>query len=208
MFDSRYWGTAIQNEGTIMRAPPFWVGIGILLTATCGGGSGTDAGSSGADAIPPTACTSLPCPSQVDDLLMNCIVSGSCMKQTTSTGNAQCFGNGVTVSMTSQETSGTTGVTSSAVVSAKKAGMVCYTKTFTSSVSTSGGAAASSATLTVTNGTGATVATANVDGTGAVWLTCPGEGPTRIDDSCFQNLASYFYSSGIPADCTEGKCTF
>jgi hypothetical protein len=191
-----------------MRAHLLWVATGILLTATCGGGSGTGPGGSGAAAVPAATCASLTCSSQVDDLLMNCIVSGSCTKQTTSTGNTQCFGNGVTVSTTSQKTSGTTGVTSSAVVSAKKAGAVCYTKTFTAFVPTSGGTAAFSSTLTITNGAGTTVATANGDASGAVWVTCPGGVPTKVDDACFQRLTAYFYSSGTPGDCTEGTCTF
>ena len=179
-----------------------------MLTADCGGGSGTGSGMDGSVSIPSATCDSLTCPGQVDDLLMNCMASGACTKQTMSTGNVRCFGNGVKVLQTGQTASGATGMTSSVVVTAKKGETVCYSKTFAASRPTSGGASAAASTMTVQNGSGAIVATVSGDGSGAQSVTCPGGVPTKVDDACVEGLSAYLYISGTPSDCTEGTCTF
>jgi hypothetical protein len=136
----------------------------------------------------------------MDDLWAACLVNGTCAKQTTSTTTTSCFGNGVKV----QTTSGTTGTT----VTAKKGDTVCYTKTFASG-STSGGTYPWSSTITVQNGSGATVATMSVDSSGIPSVTCPGGTPTQVDDSCLTDFSSFYYYQGTtPPTCTEGTCMF
>lgn len=200
-----------------------WMGGQIFLIAACGGGSGsvTDSGvdATGSDlrlgvrsdlilTAPATGCGGLTCTGEVDNLLAACEAEGSCIKQTTSTGEIRCFGNGVKFSKSSQKASTAAGVSSSIIVSAKKDGTVCYTKTFSSLIPAAGGAAAASSTLTITDGAGTIVATNDGDATGKNTVTCPGGVATEVDDACFSNLSAYIYYSGVPAACTEGACTF
>ncbi len=192
-----------------MRTPARCLGIVLLATATCGGSSGrTDSGvdastvsprTDGSTVIPTAACDSLACVGPMDDLWATCLVDGTCTKQTTSSATTSCFGNGVKV----QTTTGATGTT----VTAKKGDAICYTKAF-ASASASGGTPASSTTVTVQNGSGATVATLSIDGS-ILSVTCPGGTPTQVDDSCVNDFASFYYShSTTPPTCTEGACTF
>ena len=223
---------------SLMRALVLWMGMTFLMTATCGGSrpDGIDAGADtersdaavagsgdavivgsgdativgGRDATSAaTGCGNLTCTSRADDLLAGCMASGACTTQTTSAGEFRCFDNGVKSSRSSQQgISGPAGTSSSIVVSAKKGGTLCFTKTFSSYIPTSGGAAAATSTLTIANGAGETVATANGDASGAITVTCPGGVATKVDDACFTNLTAYLRYSDTPATCTEGSCTF
>ncbi len=213
-----------------MRARALWIGVTLSLTATCGnsGSGGSDLrGNTGSDdaavpasgdaavvrsgdaAVAAAGCGNLACTARADDLLAGCMANGACTKQTTSAGEFRCFDNGVRSSRSSEQgVSGPAGTSSSIVVSAKKGGTLCFTKTFSSYIPTSGGAAAATSTLTIANGAGETVATANGDGSGAITVTCPGGTPTKVDDACFTSLTAYLRYSGTPATCTEGSCAF
>jgi hypothetical protein len=213
-----------------MRARARWIGIALLMTATCGspgsGGSDSHANTGGDDAAVPTradasvvrsgdtavaavGCGNLACTARADDLMAGCMASGACTTERTSAGEVRCFDNGVKSSRSSEQgVSGPVGTSSSIVVSAKKGGTLCFTKTFSSYIPTSGGVAAATSTLTIANGAGETVATANGDGSGAITVTCPGGGATKVDDACFTSLTAYLRYLGTPGTCTEGSCTF
>jgi len=205
-----------------MRAFALWMGITLLMTATCGSsgpggtdlrgetGSGDAAVPRGPDAaVAAVGCGNLTCTGRADDLLATCMASGACTTQTTSAGEFKCFDNGVRWSRSSEQgVSGPGGTSSIIVVSAKKGGTLCFTKTFSSYIPTSGGLAAATSTLTIANGAGETVVTADGDARGAITVTCPGGVATKVDDACYTSLTAYLRYSGMPATCTEGPCTF
>lgn len=213
-----------------MRVAVLSMEMALLITAACGssgpvgsdsrvGAGGGDtagpanadsaAGSTGRDAaVAGTGCGNLTCTGRADDLMAGCMASGACTKQTTSTGEVRCFENGVKWSRSAHTDSGTTGSSSSIVVTAKKGNALCYTKTFAGFIPTSGGLAAATSTLTIADGAGATVATANGDASGMITVLCPGGVATIVDDPCYTNLTAYLLCSGTPATCTEGSCTF
>jgi hypothetical protein len=137
------------------------------------------------------------------------MASGACTKQTTSAGELRCFDNGVKASTSSTRgVSGPAGSSSGYTVSAKKGGALCFTKTFSSYVPTAGGYAASTSTLTIADGKGATVATADGDASGNILVTCPGGVATKVDDACYTRLTAILSYSGMPDTCSEGSCTF
>lgn len=213
-----------------MRVRALWIGVVLSMTATCGssGPGGSDVhGNTGRDdaavpasrdaaaaeggdaAVAAAGCGDLACTASADDLLKSCMASGACTTETTSAGEFRCFDNGVRWSRSSEQgISGPAGTSSSIVVSAKKGGTLCFTKTFSSYIPASGGIAAATSTLTIANGTGETIVTANGDASGAITVTCPGGVATKVDDACYTKLTAYLRYSGTPATCTEGACTF
>jgi hypothetical protein len=192
------------------------LGIGIILTAACGGssgnggtggtaaggtgGGGSGGGGSGGGSMSLTgACANLTCLNDMANLLTNCQPSGTCTQQASTTGTAACYSNGVKLQ---------TGVdmsTFATTMTAKNGSSVCYSMAIA-------GLLTASTTIVFKNPAGTTVGTiaANTT-TGAMTVTCPGGTATVVDDSCGSgpgDLATTSENALSGAGCTQGACSF
>jgi len=197
-----------------MRVLTLVLGIGIMLTAACGGGSsspggtgGTGGGGSGGSSIPLTgACASLTCLNPMMNLLMGCQSGGTCTTASAMTGTSvlatSCYSNGVK-EQTSMDMSS---ATAPMVMTVKNGSSLCYSMDV-SGVSLSG--TSGPMTIAIKNGSGALVGTISIDSTaGTESVTCPGGAATTIDDTCGTGATGAQPSVPTTSGCTQGACTF
>ena len=194
-----------------MRALAFCLGIGILLTAACGGGSsspggaggtgGTPSGAGGSGSIPLVgACANLTCLNDMVSVLAACPTTGACTQQASAATGAVslCYANGVKV----QEVIDLS--TFAMTMSAKNGGSTCYSMTVS-------GMMANPMVVTVNNGSGKLIATISVDTSADTeTVTCPGGAATVIDQTCgsASEQASSAAAAGESSTCTDGTCTY
>ncbi len=201
-----------------MRALAMCLGIGIILTAACGGssgnggtggtaaggtgGGGSGGGGSGGGSMSLTgACANLTCLNDMANLLTNCQPSGTCTQQASTTGNVACYSNGVKVQ------TGLDPSTYAMTMTAKNGSSACYSLPITV-------VSATSTTIMVKNPAGTTLGTIAVDssaGAMAMTVTCPGGTATVIDDSCGSgptDLGMTLETALLGTGCTQGDCTF
>lgn len=164
-------------------------------TGAAGGSTGTGAGGASG------ACSDLP---PCLTFIASCTPSGTCVTQSSGsvlTGSETintCYSNGVKSVDTSTIDLTTGSFTGSVVYS--KGGATCFTETFSDS---GAGGAAGTATATIKNSAGATVATLTVNVTGNDTVTCASNGQSYVlsDNTCMPSM-----SGGTTSSCTDGVC--
>jgi hypothetical protein len=202
-----------------MRALALCLGVGILLTASCGDdskssgtGTGTDTGTgTGTGTGPVTAtgsCANLTCMNELFTLMSSCVPDGTCTTQTAMSGTSfssnMCYSNGVKVSLSM---AGTTAA-SSMTETVKKGSSVCYSYVM------SGLTGASDVSVEIKNASGKTVGTITVNSTTNVeTVTCADGSTGTIDASCGDDVNSTASSatasgSSTGSGCTAGTCAF
>jgi len=160
-----------------------------------GGSTGTGAGGASG------ACSTLP---PCLTFISNCLPSGSCVTQTTSTGATSqtinnCYSNGVKESDATALDLATLSYTGTITYS--KGNAVCFSESV--AVSGAGGSAgAATGSATIKNGSGATVATLTPNADGTYTVACTGGSSYVITD----NTCMPSGSSSATSDCTDGVC--
>ena len=151
-----------------------------------GGGMGGNGGAGGGGSS--GSCNA---PSCISSLLTSCQTSGTCVEQTDTTTFAtnQCYSNGVKVLSSFDLTSG------AATVTYKNGSTTCY------SISVAG--LTGTATLTVKNASGQTIATGTTDvNTNATTITCTGGQAVTLNAAC-----DAVTGGSSTTTCTTGTCT-
>jgi hypothetical protein len=181
-------GTTGGHGGSIVDVPGAGgSGAGVGGSPGLGGISGAG-GASTATTGPliPAGCN---VPACYGDLVNSCVPSGTCVSQSSGINTALCYSDGGKI-ITSLDLS-----TFSMAITIKKNGAVCMSMVY-DSASTTG-------VMTIKDAAGKTVGTIADSATGDAVVTCTGQTPVTLNQSC-GTLGGVSASSNT---CTAGTCT-